>query len=208
MKKKIYYLMILAVGAMLGSCDGNERLAGELQGTWTGTPEKFNETQALSATIIESYTFMRDSASNAKHPGGALNVTGLVSSMSQLPANGLELEMPITLSSSATVSVAGTWSVVDDDEVAVVMDAQSLQVRVDPDAVVVSENVLTDKGTPDLATLKKQFSENVAARLRQEMATRYGGLRHLDDVKVKDGTMLKFEIGKTDYVFTRQGAPK
>lgn len=204
MKKKLYYIMILLAGAVLGSCSGNQKLAEEIAGSWAGTPEKFTDTQAFSATIIENYTFTRDKADDDKHPGGPLNITGMISAMSQVAPTG-GLVQPITLSASATVTVAGTWSVIDDDEVAVVMDTKSLQVNVDPQAVVVTENVLSDQGTPEMATLKQQISQNIAARLRQEMSTRFGALRHLDDVEIK-GDMLKFEIGKTDYTLARQVA--
>lgn len=41
--------------------------------------------------------------------------------------------------------------------------------------------------------------------MKRALAMRYASIRHLDDVKVK-GPLLKFEIGKMDCVFTRQGA--
>ena len=39
------------------------------------------------------------------------------------------------------------------------------------------------------------------------LANRYSAVRRLDDVKIK-GPLMKFEIGHTDYVFTRQNAAR
>lgn len=45
----------------------------------------------------------------------------------------------------------------------------------------------------------------VEAALRRQLLARYTSMTKLDDVKVKDnGSLLKFEIGKTDYVYSSQ----
>lgn len=54
-------------------------------------------------------------------------------------------------------------------------------------------------------SLKPSVSQSVSGAMKRALAMRYASIRHLDDVKVK-GPLLKFEIGKMDCVFTRQGA--
>lgn len=158
----------------------------------------------MTATIIETYTFTL--AEGEDPTSGSLDITSLISSMSQMGETGGFIE-PLSLSASASVSIHGTWTAVDDDELSVSLDMNSLNVKVDPAAVVVTTDVLNDKDTPQVETMKSALCDRITAQLKQQMMSRYGELNQLDDVKVKDN-VLKFEVGKKDYILTRQGTAR
>lgn len=87
---------------------------------------------------------------------------------------------------------------------AVILDISTLTVNVDPDAVTINNSILNGETAPQIDSMKPAVISTIAESMKRALATRYTSLRRLDDVKVK-GPLLKFEIGKTDYVFTRQG---
>lgn len=198
--KKFYYLFIGLMAVALGSCDENARLARDIQGTWAGTPEHLNDAEAAASTIIETYTFTPDEV-NPKAKNGNVTITGNVSATIPMAVN------PVSISAAASTSIQGTWTVIDDDEIALVLDFKSLQVKVDPDAVAISNDIFTDQSIPQVDSLRSEVVANIAAQLRRDVEMRYMAVRQLDDVKIK-GPILKFEIADTEYVLTRQGEVK
>ena len=183
-----------------GSCDENARLAREIQGTWTGTPERLNDAENVTSTIVETYTFTPDEV-NPKAKNGNVTITGNVSSNIPVAVS------PVSISAAATTSIQGTWTVIDDDEIALVLDPKSLQVKVDPEAVTVSNDIFTDQNIPQVDSLRREVTANIAAQLRRDTEIHYMSVRQLDDVKIK-GPILKFEISDIEYVLTRQGEIK
>lgn len=202
--KGFYYLLGLATLLSVTSCDDTARLAKELPGTWAGTPENFTDNSAITATIIENYTIVSNPDTQQKSlRGGDILITGMISSTTQVVSNGSLIE-PITLTAAAKSSIEGTWNVIDDDEVAVMLKPETLKVEVDPEAIMVNTNVLSGADSPDIDSLRPQVCANLSQGLSQALVIRYASVKRLDDVKIK-GPILKFEIGKTDYVLTRQG---
>ncbi|MDE5982814.1 MAG: hypothetical protein K2M02_11585 [Duncaniella sp.] len=198
--KKFYYLFIGLMAVAFGSCDENARLAREIQGTWTGTPERLNDAENVTSTIVETYTFTPDEV-NPKAKNGNVTITGNVSSNIPVAVS------PVSISAAATTSIQGTWTVIDDDEIALVLDPKSLQVKVDPEAVTVSNDIFTDQNIPQVDSLRREVTANIAAQLRRDTEIHYMSVRQLDDVKIK-GPILKFEISDIEYVLTRQGEIK
>lgn len=198
--KKFYYLFIGLMAVAFGSCDENARLAREIQGTWTGTPERLNDAENVTSTIVETYTFTPDEV-NPKAKNGNVTITGNVSSNIPVAVS------PVSISAAATTSIQGTWTVIDDDEIALVLDPKSLQVKVDPEAVTVSNDIFTDQNIPQVDSLRRDVTANIAAQLRRDAEIHYMSVRQLDDVKIK-GPILKFEIADIEYVLTRQGEIK
>lgn len=198
--KKFYYLFIGLMAVAFGSCDENARLAREIQGTWTGTPERLNDAENVTSTIVETYTFTPDEV-NPKAKNGNVTITGNVSSNVPVAVS------PVSISAAATTSIQGTWTVIDDDEIALVLDPKSLQVKVDPEAVTVSNDIFTDQNIPQVDSLRREVTANIAAQLRRDAEIHYMSVRQLDDVKIK-GPILKFEIADIEYVLTRQGEIK
>lgn len=197
------YISLLGVALALGlsACSESARLAGELPGVWTGTPENFTDNSAVSATIIESYAFVPDTTAQDKL-SGKLTVTGAISSNIQVVGNDSFIE-PLNLTAAAVSTISGTWKVVDDDEVTVALDPSTLSVKVDRDGVAINSNLLNANATPSIDSIRPEIVSTIENGMKQALATRYAHVRVLEDVKVKK-PLLKFEIGKTDYVLTLQ----
>lgn len=202
--KKLAVTLCIAGALSMASCDENARLAKALPGAWAGTPENITDNTAVTATIIETLVISENQEAVPKNSyGGTVTVTGMLSATTQvLPNSGIQ--EPVGLSVSAKSDIKGTWTVIDDDEVAVVLDPSTLTVTVDPEAVTLNNGMMTETRSPNLESIKMSFAKSISDGIRQALVTRYSIVRHLDDVKIK-GPLLKFEIGKSDYVFTRQG---
>lgn len=205
--KGIYCLMSAIVALGLSSCDENARLAKELHGTWAGTPENVTDNTAITATLIETYSFTDAAQTMSKGAyGGDISITGMISCSTQILADSTIIE-PVTLTASAVSTINGTWTVIDDDEIAVSLNPQTLVVTMDPEAVSVANNVVTNNDNPSIEKLRPGISATLRDGIKHTLSMRYASIRQLDDIKIK-GPLLKFEIGKNDYVFTRQGESK
>ncbi len=205
--KGIYCLMSAIVALGLSSCDENARLAKELHGTWAGTPENVTDNTAITATLIETYSFTDAAQTMSKGAyGGDISITGMISCSTQILADSTIIE-PVTLTASAVSTINGTWTVIDDDEIAVSLNPQTLVVTMDPEAVSVANNVVTNNDNPSIEKLRPGITVTLRDGIKHTLSMRYASIRQLDDIKIK-GPLLKFEIGKNDYVFTRQGESK
>ena len=205
--KGIYCLMSAIVALGLSSCDENARLAKELHGTWAGTPENVTDNTAITATLIETYSFTDAAQTMSKGAyGGDISITGMISCSTQILADSTIIE-PVTLTASAVSTINGTWTVIDDDEIAVSLNPQTLVVTMDPEAVSVANNVVTNNDNPSIEKLRPGITATLRDGIKHTLSMRYASIRQLDDIKIK-GPLLKFEIGMNDYVFTRQGESK
>ncbi len=189
----------------LVSCDGSSRLAKNIQGSWSGTPENFTDNSAVTATILETLDFSAPAASSVMgEKSGPIVISGMLTVSTQVVADADYVE-PLTLTATAKSSISGTWTVIDDDEIALALDINTLNVEVDPSDVVAEGNAMLGTNNVRIDSLRPSVTQSVSAGMKRALAMRYASIRHLDDVKVK-GPLLKFEIGKMDCVFTRQGA--
>lgn len=203
MKNFITTACLFAALALV-SCNDNARLASEVQGAWTGTPENFTDNSVVTATILETFDFVSDGTVIAKGShGGSVVIAGMITASTQVVADAGLVE-PLSLTATAKSTISGTWTVIDDDEIALSLNLQSLAVDVDPSTLVVEGNVLTGNDTPKIDSIRPSVAATIGASMKRALENRYASFRHLDDVKVK-GPLLKFEIGKMDCVFTRQG---
>lgn len=203
MKNFITSACLFATLALV-SCNDNARLASEVQGAWTGTPENFTDNSVVTATILETFDFVSDGTVIAKGShGGSVVIAGMITASTQVVADAGLVE-PLSLTATAKSTISGTWTVIDDDEIALSLNLQSLAVDVDPSTLVVEGNVLTGNDTPKIDSIRPSVAATIGASMKRALENRYASFRHLDDVKVK-GPLLKFEIGKMDCVFTRQG---
>lgn len=113
----------------------------------------------------------------------------------------------MTLTASAVSTINGTWTVIDDDEIALVLNPETLVVNMDPEAVTVANNVVTNNDNPSIEKLKSGMVTTLRDGIKHTLSMRYASIRQLDDIKIK-GPLMKFEIGKNDYVFTKQDESK
>lgn len=199
MKKILIGAMALAAVSLTG-CNEAERLASQVEGTWSSTPQMLVNDAGSQATMVETITFERDSA----RTGGPVVIVWMVSSTGSMTGSDA-LVQPFEIAASAKSTVTGRWTAIDDDEIMLALDVANMSVAVDPSGLVISSNVLDGATQSNPEALKPQFASMVEAALRRQLLARYTSMTKLDDVKVKDnGSLLKFEIGKTDYVYSSQ----
>lgn len=198
-------LLLGGTAVSITSCESEEKkLASEMTGIWTASPETFTDSQAVTATITDTYCFSPDSAtlSGKKFPIGPVEVSAQIQMNTQVLASG-DAQEPLSLSAAAIANVRGTWTVTDDDEVSLAFDPQSITVTVDPDQVATTGDIMGGQPTVAIDSMRPRVAANLEKNLRIALQTRYTGTRIMEDVKVK-GNMLKYEAGDRDFVLTRQ----
>ncbi len=180
-------ISIIAAGlVMLGlaSCDNRPDIVGQWQGTL-----KDAVPQAATSNVTVNYSFSRDGSTSAAYDFEFYEAT---------KPEG-ELVSPYQLNVAGTASVQGTWQYVDreDDEVAITYDMSTLQVNVDPDAVVLQSDALTGMQEPQVDSLKtavlQRYTQIITSYLKSSPNV------YWDDVEVKK-PILKYEVDKCDRV--------
>lgn len=206
MKKNLFSLLplleLIFVSSLLVACSNAQaRFAKDVPGVWQSTPETFTDNSALTASIIDTYEFAPASMTASETLTGALTITGMVNTTTQIVADSSFVE-PLSLSASAVTSISGSWTVIDDDEISISLDLGSLMVDVDPKGVVTNTSPLM-ADSPAIDALRPALVRNLEHSIRTALTTRYASLRHMDDIKIK-GSLFKYEIGHEDFVLTRQ----
>lgn len=186
MKKLLAYAAAVAALVSFTSCDNRPNPAGEWSGTVTDNVP--GEQNTMDVTL----NFDKD---------GSVQATYVITAVEDLNGNDSILT-PFQASVTASVSQSGVWQYVDgeDDEILVKFDKNSINVDISPDMVEYRVNELTGQEVPDMQALTPAVIAKYKGAYKDDFARRNATLL-LDDVKVK-ANMLKFEIGKTDYVFT------
>lgn len=193
---------LLAISSIVVSCSNSEaRFAKDIPGIWQGTPETFSDNSAITATIIDTYDFSPASMTANEMLSGPITVTGMVNTTTQIVGDGALTE-PLSLSAAARTSISGTWTVIDDDEIALSFDPQSLVVKVDPDGVVTNNNPMS-VASPAIDSIRPDLCRTIEHGIRIALTSRYAAMRHMDDVEIK-GALLKYESDNEDFVLTRQ----
>ena len=86
------------------------------------------------------------------------------------------------------------------------LDASTLAVNVDPDAVALTMDPLAGTTVANLDSIRPQMADFVKAQLVTKMRTYYSRFARLDDVKVRDkGASLRIEAGDKEIVLRRLG---
>ncbi|MCM1348102.1 MAG: hypothetical protein NC338_01705 [Firmicutes bacterium] len=198
--KKLFLGFLALATLTFSGCNEADRLASKVAGTWSSTPQMLVNDAGSQATIVESVTFERDS----DKAGGTVVFTGMISCTGAMTGSDAVVQ-PFEMAASARSTVTGQWTAVDDDEIMLSLDIDKMTVDVDPSALVISGNVLSGSTESNPETLKPQMAAMVQAALRRQLVARYTSMNRLDDVDLKDkDTVLKFEVGKKDYVYTSQ----
>lgn len=198
MKKSIYGLTALCALAFY-SCDDAARLAKDIEGTWSGAPERFIDDTTGTSTIIESMTFAMDSTGK----GGDMIIVGLVSSTGQI-SGSTSIMQPISVSAAAKAEILGKWIAVDDDEINVNLDTRTLSVNVDPSGVVLTTNLLDGNTSASTEAIKPQVAESIKLQITNALQMRYASIKRIDDIKIK-GNVMEYEIGHDKFTASRQG---
>ena len=200
MKNTALFALALMGAAALAGCDSKSKLAKELQGEWSSTPELLVNTGAARASLVRVMDFNR----TADQTQGTVTMTALITVENAIPAND-SIVTPLTITASGTAVITGVYNVKDDDEVNLNLDATSLSISVDPEAVKLSYDIIDGKSGSSLEALRPG-----ALRLAQQQINRaaqevFFNLDEIDDIRI-DGDMMSCEIGHKDLNFRRQGA--
>lgn len=196
MKKILMMALPLLTAVVLGACDEKSRLAADVEGTWTGAPERIFVSDAATSSVTRVITFTRGD----KDSPSTVSIDAMFAVEMPLPATD-SIVQPISVTAAGTATVEGTWQAIDDDEIAVVLDRSTLKVNVDPDAVTLSAGPLT---TPESAVgaLKPAVALEVQHHITKAMNESIHEFNKIDDIKIKNNIM-SCEVGKKDLTFHR-----
>ena len=197
MRKSIYAIMLLAAIG-LSSCDEAKRLASDIEGVWSGAPERLVDNQSATASIIPTLEFIRTDTDKS----GTVTYSALINVTDPM-APSAAVTQPYSMSASATAVITGTWQAVSDDDVVITWDDKSLNVRVDPKAVVLTSNQITGTEAPVIDSIKPRLAESLQTQIAQAVEVKVLPMRKLDDVKVRKG-ILEFEVNHDDVVMHKQ----
>lgn len=198
MKKLLLALSGFAIGAaIVTSCDSKARLAENIQGIWSGNPEKILDTGAESASMTRMIEFSPDEVTTE----GTITMTALITVENVIAASD-SIIAPLTITASGTATITGTYQVTDNDDVSVILDGTSLSVAVDPDAVQLNYNVLTDESAPALENLKPAAAMLARQQISRAAQNAFFNISEIEDIHINKNIM-KCEIGHHDLTFTK-----
>lgn len=200
MLSKLYYLFIGLIGLACFSCNPESQLASDVTGAWNGNARHIDVPGSINTTAMDTYSFERDGDT----AGGTVTVATLITSQTALPQTDTT-EQQLTATVTGTVSMTGTWSVTDDDEIAITLNPNTTMTTVNPDGIVLNENILTQTDSASV----QAFNATLIASVKPVM-TAIGTkllleIDKLDDVKVHNQTMT-FELHHRDVTLRQQGA--
>lgn len=191
--------LILAAGALMmavGACTDGSKLAGEMEGSWSGAPERFTVSEAATATMTPIYTFELGS-DNQK--GGDVTVAMMVSAIMPVNSPMDQVVLPFQVTVSAVGTVEGSWSV-DGDDVNIDLNLNTLNVNVNPDNVTTADDALTDQTMSYWQTNRPAVAKNLESQISAALGTRLLAMRRFEDVKIKDDVLSYKMLGVEMYM--------
>lgn len=189
-------LAAVAAGSFfLVSCgESPSRLASDIEGTWSGVPEQFRRQLMIDGQFTPAYQFVRNSDSKTS---GVVTQTSQVAVILPFTTNATDSagNTPVSVTASALATVTGVWSAVDDDDIMLSFDMNTLKIDVDPDAEYLYADPRLSTDIPRVQPIDGNVRSAVTALVKKGMTDVVGNIREIEDVKVKDG-MMRCEIGK------------
>lgn len=170
--------MLLAAAAIT-SCGSKEKLADEVQGTWTSVPQKIEVTSQYEADVVKVYELL---------PDGQAIMSAMISTEKALPDTDEMIE-PVSLNAAATATMSGTYAAVSDSEIRITLDPKSLRVTVDPKAINFMYDGLTTQEAPELTTLSATYAKQLTDELTPVISADFFGSATFTDIKLNDNTM-------------------
>ncbi len=206
MMKKFLHTSLLLLApvfvAALNSCDSRD----DVVGTWQGTATRINDiTAAVDGSMSTTLEFAGENGKQSDR-SGTITITALIDANQPVSSSDSSLMQAYEVSVAATASITGDWTYEDrdDDDIIVSLDPESLNVRVDPDGVTFSQDILTGNERPVLDSLTAATAANWTRSLTAAMRIEFGKYQKISDVKVKKN-ILSCEIDDRDYSFRRVG---
>lgn len=202
---KNFILSLTAVCGMaviMSSCDSRGKLSDSVQGIWAGTPQQIMDTGAAKATITRLMEFTKTDDAGA----GNVTLTAYITVENAMAGND-SIVTPLTITASGTASITGAYQAKDDDDILLNLDASSLTVNVDPEAVQLNYDVLTTGSESQLVALKPAAMVLATQQITRAAQSAFFNLKEVEDIDIH-GTFMTCELGHQDFTFSRQEAPK
>lgn len=182
----------------ISSCDSKQKLSEDLSGIWTGQEEQLTNTGAARASMVRMLQFTPTGTKGE----GDFTMTAYITVDNTMPSND-EVVTPLTITASGVATITGVYQVKDGDELILNLDASSLSINVDPDAVELKYNVLTEQSGSEVETLKPAAAVLVNQQIEQAARSAFSNITEIDDIHIAS-TVMKCEIGHSDLTFRRQ----
>ncbi len=186
------------VALLAASCSSKDKLAEELNGTWSSAPEQIANSGATRTTMVRVIEFNNNGGS----PEGAVTMTALIT-VDNVMAAGDSISVPLTITASGAATITGVFQAKDDDELLINLDYSSLQVSVDPQAVQLNYNLLTQESSSRLEALRPGALRLATQQIQQSATSVFSNLTEIEDIKI-DNNLMSCEIGHKDLTFRRQ----
>lgn len=198
LKKIINIILPAAAIAALSSCSNYP----QIEGTWTGTPTRIdNISAACDASATMSISFTQDDKSAQS---GEVTISALIDANQPVTSIADGLDQPYEVSVAATAVITGHWSYEekDDDDILITLDPSTLEVKVDPNGVSFSNDVLTETQQPLLDSLSRATADAWKKSITKAMSERFYDMNKISDIKINNGIM-SCEIHDRDFTFRR-----
>ena len=194
---KKFTSVICATAAVAGmltlmtACDTKAKLAESVQGKWTGNPEKMLDTGAASASMVRTLEFTE----------GSVTMTAMITVENTMQSND-SIVTPLQITASGVATITGVYQAKDDDELTISLDATSMNVNVDPDAVKLNYNIATATSAPLVEKLKPGAAILATQQINRAAQNAFSNITEIDDIKI-EGSIMRCEINHTDLTFTK-----
>ena len=200
---KKFTSVICATAAVAGmltlmtACDTKAKLAESVQGKWTGNPEKMLDTGAASASMVRTLEFPKGAADTE----GSVTMTAMITVENTMQSND-SIVTPLQITASGVATITGVYQAKDDDELTISLDATSMNVNVDPDAVKLNYNIATATSAPLVEKLKPGAAILATQQINRAAQNAFSNITEIDDIKI-EGSIMRCEINHTDLTFTK-----
>ncbi len=200
---KKFTSVICATAAVAGmltlmtACDTKAKLAESVQGKWTGNPEKMLDTGAASASMVRTLEFTKGAADTE----GSVTMTAMITVENTMQSND-SIVTPLQITASGVATITGVYQGKDDDELTISLDATSMNVNVDPDAVKLNYNIATATSAPLVEKLKPGAAILATQQINRAAQNAFSNITEIDDIKI-EGSIMRCEINHTDLTFTK-----
>lgn len=184
MKNVIIPFLVIIAAAVIVGCGSKEKLASEVEGSWTAQPQRIPVEGQYEADIIKTYEFL---------PGGQFVMSAMISADKAMPATD-EITAPVSLNAAATATAAGTYEAVSRDEIRINLDLASFKVIVDPAAVAIDYDALTTQEAPVAADISAKYAAELTSELTPAVKAAFIGGSSLSKIEIK-GSMMKAVVG-------------
>lgn len=194
--KKAVLLSLVAAVAMV-SCDSKGRLAENVEGSWTSTPEQLQNTPGTQSTLVRVLDFKRTQGTSE----GTVTVKALIT-VDNVVGGDAQPAAPMSVTASGVATINGHYQAKDDDDLLVSLDYTTMNVSVDPQGVMLSVNPLSQTETPDVEKLKPAAVQLATQQVTRAAQSAFSNMSEIEDIKINK-SMMSCEIGHKDLTFRK-----